>query len=91
MVNKTGTFRFQLREWYVYNLEVSALSAADAALKAEAFFTQHRKAARYQTDGVTAVLKQDSARVVHLLPSQSGWVRPQPAARDAQRDAAQAV
>jgi hypothetical protein len=83
MTTKTGTYRVQLREWYVYDLSVVATSAAEAIEKAEAFYAQQRKPeTKYQQEGLTATLQANSVRCSRRSSSQSVWAKARAAARD---------
>ena len=92
MTTKSGTYRVQLREWYVYDLHVVATSVDDAMKKAEAFYTSHRKpATKYLEEGMSATLQENSVRLRRQTTSQSGWAKARSASRDGQQDTASAV
>lgn len=91
MSTTTSTYRVQLSEWYVYNVNVVATSDADAIEKAKAFYAQQRKAkTKYQEEGVTATLQDVSVRL-NRRAGQSAWAKARAAARDSDRGAAQVV
>jgi len=82
----------QLREWYVYDVNVVATSAAEAIEKAEAFYAQQRKPkTKYQQEGVIAILQANSVRCSRRPSSPSAWAQAHAAARDSYRDAAKAA
>jgi cellobiose-specific phosphotransferase system component IIB len=92
MMVKTQPYHVQLREWYVYDLNVVANSAAEAIEKVEAFYVQQRKPqTKYQQEGLTAALQEKSVRCARRATSQSAWAKARAAARDSQRDAVKAA
>jgi len=85
----TSTHHVQLREWYVYDVNVVAASTAEAIEKAEAFYAEQRKPkTKYHEEGLTANLQEKSVRCSRRTSNQLAWAKARAAARGSQRDAA---
>ena len=92
MNGKTSTYVVQVREYCAFDLKVSAESLAAAIEKAQAFYAKHRKpASKYEENGLSVELVATTVRCSRKPASPSGWAKTRSAARDSQRDAAQAA